>query len=58
MKIADYMVTNLIWVDAGSTIEKTAILFTEKKIGALLVKENGEYVGIITKTDIICRDYY
>jgi CBS domain-containing protein len=47
--------SNLIWVDAGSTIEKTAILFTEKKIGALLVKENGEYVGIITKTDIIER---
>jgi len=55
MKIADYMVTNLIWVDAGSSLEEAAILFSENSISSLLVKENGEYVGIISKTDIIER---
>ncbi len=55
MKIADYMVTNLIWIDAGSTLEEAAILFSENDISSLLVKENGEYVGIISKTDIIVR---
>ena len=55
MKIADYMVSKVIWVDAESTLEEAAILFSENKISSLLVKENDEYVGIITKTDIIER---
>jgi signal-transduction protein with cAMP-binding, CBS, and nucleotidyltransferase domain len=52
-KILDFMVSPIISIDAQSTIEEGAILFSGKKISSLLVKENDTYVGIITKTDII-----
>ena len=52
-KISDFMVSPVVSIDAQSTIEKGAILFSEKNISSLLVKENEDYAGIITKTDII-----
>ena len=52
-KIADFMVSPIISIDSQSTVEEGAILFSEKNISSLLVSENEDYVGIITKTDII-----
>jgi signal-transduction protein with cAMP-binding, CBS, and nucleotidyltransferase domain len=53
MKITDYMISPVVSINAQSTVEEGAILFSEKKISSLLVKENEDYIGIITKTDII-----
>lgn len=55
MKIKDYMVSKIIWIDAESTVVESAILLSENNISSLLVKENEDYVGIVTKTDIISR---
>ena len=54
-KIADLMVTPLICIDSQSTVEQAAILFGEKRVSSLLVKENDDYVGIITKSDVITK---
>lgn len=53
--IADFMVSPVISIDSQATAEEAAILFSEKNISSLLVKESEEFVGIITKTDIINR---
>ena len=52
-KIADLMVTPLISIDAQSTIEQAALLFGEKRISSLIVKDGDDYVGILTKSDVI-----
>ena len=52
-KIADFYTSPVISIDSQSTVEEAAILFSEKNISSLLVKENDDYIGIITKTDVI-----
>lgn len=52
-KISDFMVSPVVSIDGQSTVEEGAILLSEKNISSLLVKENEDYIGIITKTDII-----
>ena len=54
-QIADFMVSSIVDIDAQSTVKEGAILLGEKNISSLLVRENEDYVGIITKTDIIKR---
>lgn len=54
-KILDFMVAPVVSIDGQSTVEEAAILLSEKNISSLLVRENEDYVGIITKTDIIKR---
>lgn len=54
-KIADFMVSPLIYIDAQSTVEEGAIVFSGKNISSLMVVENEDIVGIVTKTDIIKR---
>ncbi|GJL77424.1 MAG: hypothetical protein NPINA01_04130 [Nitrospinaceae bacterium] len=54
-QIADFMVSSIVDIDAQSSVKEAAILLGGKKISSLLVKENEDYVGIITKTDIIQR---
>jgi len=53
--IRDCMTSPVISVDAQATINIAAKLMCEKKISALLVKEGEDYVGIITKTDLVKR---
>ena len=51
--IKDLMTSPIISVDAQATVGAAAKLMCEKKISSLLVKEGEEYVGIITKTDLV-----
>jgi len=44
---------NLITINSNEDIKKAAKLMLEKGISSLAVEENGEIVGIITKTDLI-----
>ncbi|MCF8240963.1 MAG: CBS domain-containing protein [Melioribacteraceae bacterium] len=43
----------LIYVDPGSTIYDAVLKMDEKKIGAMLVKENDKIVGIYTERDLL-----
>ncbi len=52
-KIADFMNSPVISIDSQSTVVDGAKLLIEKNISSILVKENEDYVGIVTKTDII-----
>lgn len=51
--IKDLMVSSIISVDAQATVEAAAKLMCEKNISSLLAKDGEEYVGILTKTDIV-----
>ncbi len=51
-EIADYMSSPIISVNAASTIKETAQFLSEKNIGSVLVEENGDYIGIVTETDL------
>ena len=51
-EIADFMTTSVISIGPYSTVQETAKFMHEKNIGSLLVKENDEYIGIVTETDL------
>ena len=51
--ISNFMTSPVISIDVQATVLEGAKLLIEKNISCLLVKENEDYVGIITKTDII-----
>ena len=55
--IKDLMTSPIISVDAQATVGAAAKLMCEKKISSLLVKEGEEYVGIITKTDLVKKTH-
>lgn len=46
------MTTSVISIGPDSTVQETAKFMHEKNIGSLLVKENDEYIGIVTETDL------
>jgi len=52
-EILEFMTSPVISIDGQSTVEEGAILFSGNNISSLLVRENEDYMGIITKTDII-----
>ena len=51
-EIADFMTTSVISIGPNSTVQETAKFMHEKNIGSLLIKENDEYIGIVTETDL------
>ena len=54
-EILNYMTSPAFSIDAQSTVEEGARYICEKKVSSLLVKENEEYVGIVTHTDLVKR---
>ena len=46
------MTTSVISIGPDSTVQETAKFMHEKNIGSLLVKENDEYIGVVTETDL------
>ena len=53
--LRDFMSTPVIGISPEANIYEAAKLMAEKKVGCLLIEENGEYTGILTGTDIIKR---
>jgi signal-transduction protein with cAMP-binding, CBS, and nucleotidyltransferase domain len=51
-EIADFMSPSVISVGSDATIQETAQFMNEKNIGSVLVKENDDYIGIVTETDL------
>lgn len=52
-EIRDFMRCPVIGVDPQTTAQEAAKIMGEKVISSLLVKENDEYLGIVTKTDLV-----
>jgi signal-transduction protein with cAMP-binding, CBS, and nucleotidyltransferase domain len=52
-KVGDFMSTPAISINAGANIKDAGNLMDKNKVGSLLVKEGEDYVGIITKTDLV-----
>jgi len=52
-KVGELISRNLIYINSDSDTIKAAILMRENNISCLVVKEKGEFVGIVTEKDII-----
>ncbi len=53
VKIADMMNTQPVTVAAGETVQNAARIILERKIGCLLVTQDGTLAGIVTKGDLL-----
>lgn len=53
LKIKDIMTKRIIWVEGDVPLYEVVRIFNKEKVGRLLVRINGEFVGIISKTDIL-----
>lgn len=55
MKIKEFMRTRneIITCSAFTTVKTLVLFFTKKNISAVLVKDGNDFVGIITKTDML-----
>jgi len=51
-EIGDYMSSPVLSVDSESTVQEAVHYMHANNIGSVLVKELGEYVGIITEADL------
>ena len=55
MTISDVMTKSVISVDASMTINETAKLMEDAKVGAVIVIENNKPVGIVTDRDFAVK---
>lgn len=53
LKIKDIMTKKIISVDSELPLYEVVKVFSKEKVGRLLVRSNGEIVGLISKTDIL-----
>ncbi|MEE9258309.1 MAG: CBS domain-containing protein, partial [Nitrospinaceae bacterium] len=51
-KIENYMSEDLIVIDVGATIQDAAMAMRDNDVHSVIVKEEREYVGILTGVDI------
>lgn len=51
-EIGEYMSSPPLSVDGESTVQEAAQFMEAERVGSLLVKEYGEYTGLITESDI------
>jgi signal-transduction protein with cAMP-binding, CBS, and nucleotidyltransferase domain len=55
LKVRDVMTANPVAVKAGASVIDAARLMTGREISSILVKEDNEFVGIMTDRDIVDR---
>lgn len=53
LKIKDIMTKKIISVDGEMTLYDVIKVFNKEKVGRLLVRSEGEFIGLISKTDIL-----
>jgi predicted transcriptional regulator len=53
LKIKDIMTKKIISVDGEMPLYEVVKVFNKEKVGRLMIKVNGELVGLISKTDIL-----
>ncbi len=55
LKIKDIMTKDIISIDGDMPLYEVVRVFNKEKVGRLMVKVNGELVGLISKTDILAK---
>jgi len=55
LKIKDIMTRDIISIDGDMPLYEVVRVFNKEKVGRLMVKVNGELVGLISKTDILAK---
>ncbi|MCX9025125.1 MAG: CBS domain-containing protein [Candidatus Methanoperedens sp.] len=55
LKIKDIMTKEIISVDGETPLYEVVKVFNKEKVGRLMIRVNGELVGLISKTDILSR---
>ncbi|MDH5528162.1 MAG: CBS domain-containing protein [Nitrospirota bacterium] len=55
MPLAVMMKRDIRSVEADATLKSVAESLAEGRVGAMLVKKNGEYCGIVSETDLVRR---
>lgn len=55
LKIKDIMTKDIISIDGEMPLFEVVRVFNKEKVGRLMVKVNGELVGLISKTDILAK---
>jgi signal-transduction protein with cAMP-binding, CBS, and nucleotidyltransferase domain len=50
--IGDYMSSSVVSVDSEATVQETVHAMHANNVGSVLIKEAGEYIGIVTETDL------
>ncbi len=53
ISVKKIMTQNLLWVSPTTDVRSAARLMTERNVGSLLVKQDENYIGILTDTDIV-----
>lgn len=53
LKIRDIMSKNIISIDGDMPLYEVIKIFNKEKVGRLLISSNGEYIGLISKTDVL-----
>ncbi len=52
-EVREFMHAPVISIDPQATAQEAATIMAEKGIGSLLIMKNDEYLGILTKTDLV-----
>ena len=55
MKVSDIMVKNPVLVDPNTSCGEIARLMRDRKIGSVILEEDGKPVGIVTERDLVHR---
>jgi predicted transcriptional regulator len=55
LKIKEIMTKDIISIDGEMPLFEVVRVFNKEKVGRLMVKVNGELVGLISKTDILAK---
>jgi predicted transcriptional regulator len=55
LKIKEIMTKDIISIDGNMPLYEVVRVFNKEKVGRLMVKVNGELVGLISKTDILTK---
>ncbi len=55
LKIKDIMTKEIIAVEGETPLYEVVKVFNKEKVGRLMVRVNGELVGVISKTDILSK---
>lgn len=55
LPLAVLMARELRTIDRNASVRDAARLMREKRVGSLLVQAEGDYVGIVSETDVVRR---
>ena len=53
LKVGQLIKKDLVSVQTGTTIAAAAIVMKQRTIGSVLVEQHGEFIGIVTESDIV-----